>query len=440
MANTLLTTSKIAPKLLPEFVVNTALIENANLMLEREFTSGDIYGIGGSIQMRKYPRYTITEQALSNGSLPSGFTITTQDIQQETETLTIESFLYGATNLNAVEQALKLRTDEAFNDFIKNPLQTALKQKVMNFLYGKVVEEIYIFTGTPSSSINTYATVANANALMNDFQMPEQRCLIMSPTDVASFSSSQVSNNFYRESLQDIWRNGLIGMINGFLTYSDNNVVIHLAGTATTDTITLNAAAVDGDTTLSLTGLTIGNTIKVGDKFQIPTTAGQAGADIYYVQPEGKITISNTAGPITFVVAAGASSNTDYDSATRTYTATATTMTVSIKNPVRTAYSTDQYAYISSPTDTLPVGLGLTMLDSHRVSPAFCKGNSLTVAMPPLADLKYGAVSSRATFNSISVQTTLQSDSSTYSNKFLLAGQIGALIHPEYTVGILSAA
>jgi len=441
MANTFTTTDKVADLVLPEFMINVPLVENANMQLQNQFTKGGLYGIGGNIQVLKQPRFPVEEIDISGATLPSGYSVTLQDIQQETETLTIEKFFNTAVSLNAVEQSLSMRTEEGFNDYLKNPIINALKQKIMGYLYNKVISQTYIFTGNDSSRINNYQTVSDANAIMSEFQMPEERCFIMSPTDASSLSASQVSNNFYQPSLDDIWRTGLIGIIDGFKTYRDNNIAIFIAGTANTNTsLTLNTAATDGATTLEITGFVIGQTVKIGDKFQIPTTSGQPGEDIYMVQPMGKTTISNVLAPLTFVASAAPASNPDYDPVEEKYTATSATMTVSIVNPVRLAPTGDQYAYITSPSDTLPASLSLNMLGNHRVNPAFCKGISLSVAAPPLADLKYGAQSSRTVIKSISMQQTIQSDSDQYVNKFVLALQMGALVHPEYTVGVLSAA
>ena len=435
--NTLLTTKKISDNILAPFVVSNPLLDNANTNLQSDYTNSGKYGIGGTVDIRKYPRYVTDVIDIAN--IPTGgIAITPQNIQQETETLTIEQLFNIPVNLNVVEEALQMKTKSAFNEFVLNPMVLSLKEQTMNYLYNKFLSSTYIFTGDATTRINDYSIIANTCALMDEFQMPKSRSIIMSAVDQAAFSSSQVQNNFYSKSLDDIWTTGYIGMVNGFKMYSDENIRVFKAGTAAeTVGVTLLTAAVDGDTTLTLTGLTPGDTVNVSDKLQIDSTTGP-GVDISAVCPIGKRIISNDLYPVTFIVADG-TGNPDFAAGVYTVPGSGE-LTVSVVNPVRTAYTTDQYAYLDAPSNELTAGTGINLLGDHRMNIAMSNGNALSVAAPPPAALKYGAVSSMAHIDSIAVNCVAQSDASQLQNLFVCYMQLGALVHPEYCVGIISKA
>ena len=437
MANQIVTTQKISDTLLPAFVVTSALLNNSNMDLARAYEQGGIYGIGGDVQIRKYPRFIASSTDLA--PIPTGgITVTPQDIQQETETLTIEKLFDVAINLNVIERTLQLREDKAFNQSIVNPILLALKQEVMAYLYKKFVDSLYIFNGDGTTPINSYSQISSTCAIMDEFQMPKDRSLILSAVDSATFAASQVFNNFRKETIDDVWENGYINMINGFRTFSDENVRTHQAGTASTNSgITLSVNAIDGDTTLTLTGLNAAETLVVGDKIVIDTT-DPLGVNIFAVSPIGKEIVSNNLYKLGFVVAPAPASNPDYNSTTQTYTAPGATMTVSVVNPVRTITTTDQYAYISAPNDLLPAGLPLTILGNHRTNPAICNKLSMSVAAPPIHKLEAGAITTTSMLDSITINCSMQSQVAQLQNLFVCYLQIGALVHPEYAVGLIS--
>jgi len=194
----------------------------------------------------------------------------------------------------------------------------------------------------------------------------------------------------------------------------------------------------DGDQTIDLTGLVIGETIKVGDILKVKLVGD--GNDVYLVNPISGIEkhiIDNNLAQLAFVVI-GDTTNTDYNSSTQTYTATSTAMKVRVSRPLRTSTTSDQYARVQTPTGTLVAGIGIEIIGNHRLNFAMSKGVAISFAAPPLPLLNQGAVTVRKAIDSISINCTTQDSLPTYSRNFVPAIQYGALIYPDYCVGIIS--
>jgi hypothetical protein len=437
MANTLLTTNKIIDTTLPTLVVGTTLIEIANKMLMKgAYSDAGNYGIGSSVEMRKAPRYFASSIDISNPNV--ALNLTSQNIQQETITITTERLTYGnSISLTAVETALQMQTQQAFNDYVMTPMMESIKQKIVSYIYDKLLDNLYYIVGSDSSLVNNYQTIADARTAMKELNIPGEYCLVMSPRDMGAFSSNYVQSNFNKRSIDSIWDNGYIGRIDGFMVYEDENIRLHRSGTASSNTgITIGTAMSNGDTNITLAGLTVGDTINVKDILKISTSGD--GADVYFVSPY-KEEVDNTYLSPAFVVDAdNTGSNSDYDSSTQTYTASDTTMTVSVKQPLRTETTSDQYATIYTPTGQLISGIGVTVVGNHRLNFAMPKNAAIYFAAPPLPILDKGMVTVRKSIDSVSINCSTQDILATYSSNFVPLIQYGCEIAPEYVVGIVS--
>lgn len=252
MANTLLTNDIIAKLILMEFKNNLVLAKTANRHYENVFSTET----GTNIRIRRPTRLLSA----------SGAPLVTQDIQQRYTNLTISNRQHVGIQLSSQELTLQL---DDFQAHVIRPAMQSLANAVDTSIYQAGINNIYNFVGTAGSAPSAFSTVNLANAKLNAFGVPrEDRYCIMSENDGASMQSA-LYNTFNFDFNRKIILDSSMGRLAGFEFYTAQNVQrpTALVG-ASFGSPVVNGAGQSG-TSLILSGLTAGVTIKAGTLFTI---------------------------------------------------------------------------------------------------------------------------------------------------------------------------
>jgi hypothetical protein len=349
MANLLVTDDIIAPLALKEFKNNLILAKT----VRRDYQDTFSVKTGDTIRINKPVRFTVR----------SGPTLSIQDIDQNTDTMTI-SFQDGVdVALTSFEQSLEVRD---FNELVIKPAMTRLANKVDQRLYDTTID-IYNAVGTPGTAPNSFASLDNAGALLDSFGIPrdENRFALLKSFDAASLR--QGCYNLFNESFnKGIIMRGSLGELAGFDVYSVQNVKRPLYGSlpiAGIGTPLVNGAAQSG-ASLVTDGWT-NSTTNILFPGAIFTIAG-----VYSVNP---ITLETTGQLQKFTVTANASSGTTTGPAT-----------LSISPSI---VLTGPYQNVTNaPADNAAI----TVYDTHTKNVAYHK-EAFTLAMVKLPEGNNGA-------------------------------------------------
>lgn len=252
MTNTLLTNDIIAKLILMEFKNNLVLAKTCNRHYENVFSTET----GTNIRIRRPTRLVSTQ----------GQTLVTQDIQQRFTNLTINNRQHVGIQLSSQELSLQL---DDFQAHVIRPAMQSLANQVDASIYNSGIANIYNFVGTAGTAPNAFNTVNLAKAKLNAFGVPStDRYCIMSENDGASMQSA-LYNTFNQEFNKKIILDSSMGRLAGFEFYTAQNVMRpnNLIG-ASFGSPVINGAGQSG-TSLVLSGLTAGITIKAGTLFTI---------------------------------------------------------------------------------------------------------------------------------------------------------------------------
>src|SRR6185295_3054415 len=122
-------------------------------------------------------------------------------------------------------------------------------------------QELYFFTGTAGTPINSFATVdlAGAKLLEQGVNISSDAYLAMTVRDGSALKSALL-NNFTPVFNEDIVRQSAIGHLSYFDIFQSQNIVQHVAGAGprlhSSDALLINGAVSSGNT-LVMDGATI---------------------------------------------------------------------------------------------------------------------------------------------------------------------------------------
>lgn len=203
----------------------------------------------------------------------------TADVTETTQTLTVATQKHIAVNLSSVEMTMSL---DDFRTFFIDPAMSRLAAQVEYDVMAGVYPYVAILTGTPATTPASLAAVLNANAKLSEHLAPESdRHIIMDSAAMAATVASMATYFHKASEIERGFSEGYVGQAAGMKWWESNMVPRHTNGTRTDATPIVDAASIsNGDTTLTTTGQTNGQTLKAGDVFTI--------ADVYDVNPETK--------------------------------------------------------------------------------------------------------------------------------------------------------
>ena len=403
MANQFINTQLVSNTALAMFANNAPFVMTGSRIYQDDFQSSG-YKIGDTLQVRRQNNFVIGD----------GSTAVPQSIIETVETITI-AHQYHALIAYTI-QDLSLRIEDFSRLFIQPAIQNIITQMERD-ICRSAETDLYFFTGTAGSPINSFSTVdiSGAKLLEQGVNISSDAYLAMTVRDGSSLKSALL-NNFTPVFNEDIVRQSAIGHLSYFDIFQSQNIVQHIAGAGptlySTDTLTVNGAVSSGNT-IVLAGATINitNYFLPGDLISI--------AGVHSVNPLSR---QSTGQNMQFVITQPANSS----------GGGAVTITVS---PVIISSSSSPLQNVDN---AVPTGAAVTVVGNYNVNVAY-PARGLDIVCPPLYKLQvpYSSVAIDPE-TGLSLAVTQTGDILGYQNLMRLDILCGFKWHPQYATKLLS--
>lgn len=403
MSNQFITTQLVSNTALAMFANNAPFVMTGSRIYQDDFTSSG-YKIGDTLQVRRQNNFIIGD----------GSTATPQDIIETVENITV-AHQYHALIAYTV-QDLSLRIEDFSRMFVQPAIQNIVTQMERD-ICTQAEQELYMFTGTAGTPINSFQSVdlAGAKLLEAGVNIASDAYVAMSVRDGSALKSALL-NNFTPVFNEDIVRQSAIGHLSYFDIFQSQNIVRHVAGAGPRltpgDSLTVNGAVSSGNT-IVLAGATVSvtNYFLPGDVISI--------AGVSSVNPLSR---ASTGQNMQFVITAAASST----------AGGAVTITVA---PV---IISDTGSPLQNVSNAIPDTAVVTMVGSYNVNVAY-PSRGLDIVCPPLYKLQvpYSSVAIDPE-TGLSLAVTQTGDILGYQNLMRIDILCGFQWHPQYAVKLLS--
>ena len=278
---------------LRQLLNNLTVASMFNTDYNKEFTRE--FAIGESVRVKLPQRFTVRD----------GLAYTPQPVNRQYTTVNCNQIFGVDFEWDSVESALKAeRGRELFDREYIAPAMSQIAQEIDS----RAAQWAYLNTnnivgvlGTNPTALSTYNQARQK--LVENGCPPGKKAMIISPGMNVSIGSA-VSTLFNPTAvIADAFKSGVLGQGAGFDWYESMSLYSHTAGTWAGAVTT--AAAVDGATSLSITG-TSGDTFKAGDVISIgsvnnvnPKTRRTTGSAKLFVVTQD---LTATAGPDTLYI------------------------------------------------------------------------------------------------------------------------------------------
>src|SRR3990167_7404002 len=261
MANQFITTDLVSNTALAMFANNAPFVMTASRIYQDDFVSSG-YKIGDTLQVRRQNHFIVGD----------GSVATPQDIIETVENIVV-AHQYHALIAYTI-QDLSLRIEDFSRLFIAPAIQEIVTQMEKD-IASAAEQELYLFTGTAGTPINSFTTVdlAGAKLLEMGVNIAQDAYMAMTVRDGSALKGALL-NNFTPVFNEDIVRSSAIGHLSYFDIFQSQNIKHHVAGAGPTlysaDTLLVNGAVASG-TTIVMDGATAGITdyFVVGDLISI---------------------------------------------------------------------------------------------------------------------------------------------------------------------------
>jgi hypothetical protein len=403
MPNQFITTQLVSNTALAMFANNAPFVMTGSRIYQDDFQNAG-YKIGDTLQVRRQNNFVVGD----------GSTAVPQDIIETVENITV-AHQYHALIAYTV-QDLSLRIEDFSRMFIQPAIQNIVTQMERD-ICSAAEQELYFFTGTAGTPINSFATVdiAGAKLLEQGVNIASDAYMAMTVRDGSSLKSALL-NNFTPVFNEDIVRQSAIGHLSYFDIFQSQNIVRHIAGNGPTlhpgDVLTVNGAVSSGNTIVLAGGsFSVTNYFLPGDLISI---AG--------VQSVNPLSRASTGQNMQFVITAPA--NSDGGGA----------ITIQVA-PVINSNSASPLQNVSN---AVPTGAAVTVVPSYNVNVAY-PARGLDIVCPPLYKLQvpYSSVAIDPE-TGLSLAVTQTGDILGYQNLMRIDILCGFLWHPQYASKVLS--
>jgi hypothetical protein len=403
MPNQFINTQLVSNTALAMFANNAPFVMTGSRIYQDDFQNSG-YKIGDTLQVRRQNNFIVGD----------GSTAVPQDIIETVETITV-AHQYHALIAYTV-QDLSLRIEDFSRMFIQPAIQNIITQ-MEHDICASAELELYFFTGTPGTPINSFQTVdlAGAKLLEQGVNISSDAYLAMTVRDGSSLKSALL-NNFTPVFNEDIVRQSAIGHLSYFDIFQSQNIVRHVAGAGprlhSGDALLVNGAVSSGNTII-MDGATasITNYFVPGDVISI--------AGVSSVNPLSR---QSTGQDMQFVVTANASSDVGGN------------ITVQV-NPT---IISDTSSPLQNVSNAVPNNAVVTMEDSYNCNVAY-PARGLDIVCPPLYKLQvpYSSVAIDPE-TGLSLAVTQTGDILGYQNLMRIDILCGFKWHPQYATKLLS--
>ena len=403
MANQFITTQLVSNTALAMFANNAPFVMTASRIYQDDFTSSG-YKIGDTLQVRRQNNFIVGD----------GATATPQDIIETVENVTV-AHQYHALIAYTV-QDLTLRIEDFSRLFIQPAIQNIISQMERD-ISASAEQELYFFTGTAGTPINSYTTVdlAGAKLMEQSVNISSDAYVAMTVRDGSSLKGALL-NQFTPLLNEEIVRQSAIGHLSYFDVFQSQNLVRHIAGAGPTlhpgDALLVNNAVGSGNIIVM-----DGATASVVGYFLPGDLISIAG-----VQSVNPISRAGTGQDMQFVVTAPANS----DVGGNIVVQVAPSIISSTSSPLQN---------VSNP---IPNNAVVTMIPSYNVNVAY-PSRALDIVCPPLYKLQvpYASVAIDPE-TGLSLAVTQTGDILGYQNFMRLDILCGFKWHPQYATKLLS--
>lgn len=406
MANNFSTTELVANLSLAEFVNNNSTVMTANRGYESDFTMAE-YKIGDSVNIRKQNHFTVGDGRVG----------TVQDVNEETETLTINHQYHTLIEYSSKELTLKIDTNlDRFSERYIRPAVQELIHRMETDILLQGINELNFTSGSAASAVDSFATVDLTGAKMLEQAMPilDEAYMALSVRDASGLKAS-LQNAFNDTLNEDISFRSALGRLSYFDIFQNQAIPRHTTGSFP------GTPLVNGE-------VTSGNTI-VLDGFTPTQTGVLLQGDVITfggsnsVNPVGR---SDTGQLMQFVVLADVNSDGGGN-------ATVTVAPSIVSDPANPRQN------VSAPiANNAAVSLEGSAQGSYNVNYAYSK-RGLDIVVPPLETLD-GMQSYVVTDRdaNVSIRVNRQGDILNDVNVLRLDVLCGYKWHPQYAVKLLS--
>ena len=288
-SNTLLTVDHITERAL--FILNNKLgfARNVDRQHDKDFRT--VNKRGDTIRIRKPVRYTVSD----------GQAIDIQNSQETSVNLTLDKQKHVAMEFSSKELLLDI---SHFSEQFIDPAVSELANKLDHdgtLLYQNVFNAI----GTAGTVPTTALTYLQAGQKLDDFSVPEDRAIIVTPAMQANAVDALKALFHSKSQLQSQYVKGQMGEALGFDWYMDQNIRNHTAGTYA-GTPKVNGASQTGNSLITDGWSSGASNLVKGDLFTL--------ADVSAVNPKSREStgvlqqfvvtedISDTAGAMTIAI------------------------------------------------------------------------------------------------------------------------------------------
>lgn len=403
MPNQFITTQLVSNTALAMFANNAPFIMTGSRIYQDDFTSSG-YKIGDTLQVRRQNNFVVGD----------GSTATPQDIIETVENITV-AHQYHALIAYTV-QDLTLRIEDFSRLFIQPAIQNIVSQMEID-ICRSAEQELYFYTGTAGTPINSYTTVdlAGAKLMEQGVNISADAYLAMTVRDGSSLKGSLL-NQFTPVFNEEIVRQSAIGHLSYFDVFQSQNIARHVAGAGPTlhaaDALLVNGAVGSGNViVMDGATATVTNYFLPGDLISI---AG--------VQSVNPLSRKATGQDMQFVVTAPASSDGGGN------------ITVTVAPSIISSTSSP----LQNVSNAVPNNAPVTMIPSYNVNVAY-PARALDIVCPPLYKLQvpYASVAIDPE-TGLSLAVTQTGDILGYQNFMRLDILCGFKWHPQYATKLLS--
>lgn len=403
MPNNFITTQLVSNTALAMFATNAPFVMTGSRMYQDDFTSSG-YKIGDTLQVRRQNNFIVGD----------GSVATPQDILETVENITIAHQYH--TLIAYTVQDLTLRIDDFSRIFIQPAIQDIISQMERD-ICASAEQELYFFSGTAGTPINSFTTVdlAGAKLLEQAVNISSDAYLAMTVRDGSSLKGALL-NQFTPVFNEEIVRQSAIGHLSYFDIFQSQNIVRHVAGAGPTlhsgDTLTVNGAVGSGNV-IVLAGATasVTNYFLPGDLISI--------AGVHSVNPQSR---ASTGQNMQFVITAAANSS------------GGGAVTITVAPSIISSTSSP----LQNVDNAVPNGAVVTIVPSYNVNVAY-PSRALDIVCPPLYKLQVPDASVAVDPETgLSLAITQIGDILAYQNYMRLDILCGFKWHPQYAVKLLS--
>lgn len=243
-----------------ELVDNLQFTKSVDKADPSDYKGKNGYSAGDTIYIAKPARF-----------IPiTSFDITSSinDFVEEKVPLVLDTPVTVSVSLDSQELASTIDLSNVYNRAIK-PAIHSIAQTVESTFLTTAVNATYNSVGTAGSTVFDTNTMMGATARMGQFLAPTaERFALLDPVATQSAVVARKGQFQAAAEIAKQYKEGMMGMADGFAYLSNNLLPTHTRGTQATTGGTVTTTSTEGDATLAITGTSSG-TLKKGDIFTI---------------------------------------------------------------------------------------------------------------------------------------------------------------------------